>query len=667
MVLDSAHHARRIRQIVEKGEYCPSDVSDVVLSSWRRCLEGYGLDPEQSQVPPVLTRAEFGERHERSAELLYEANQEMELLYHQLADEQLVVVLVDLDGTILHLVACAPLKTELHALNFCPGAIWSERFAGSNGMGTCLATGAPTLIRTTDHFYSEHTALTCAAVPIFDPQGELIAALNVTGRSGILPHSSMVLINLAARMIENRLMEASCSDALTVYFHMQAESVNVVYGGILMVSTQDGSIVALNRNALLLLGYQHASEVCGRAIESIFQLSFADLLQRSIEHSFQPMPVYSCGLGNRFFAVAQYSRKTLSHLVARGGQRFVPTYKQDLYGVSEPASPQRSRVESVVEFGDTEIQKSFQQALKVMRYQVPILLQGELGTGKERFARAVHQHSDRAEQAFVVLDCMLLGQAQPVSDIGVTEISVEVESSLARKVAQAAQGVLFLDKVQELSLPAQAQLLSLLDQQESVGDEQRVLLISSSSLSLLDKVAQGSFRADLYYRLSGLELNLKPLRERSHPANLFRALLCQEGCSQYLSPEAEARLLAYTWPGNVRQLSHVLRVMVAQKEDAAPFLEQHIPLHLLRMAGEPLVSSISMQPLVQAVPSTAIGGLPKEQVLGLNPLEQTERMTLLRFLEDNRWNISSVSKQLNMSRNTLYRRLHRLQIPLRTE
>lgn len=664
MVLDGAHHARRIRQIVETGEFCPSDVSDVVLNSWRRCIEGYGLHPEQSQAPPVLSRAEFQERHERSADLLSEASAEMELLFHQLADEQLVVVLVDVEGTVLHLVADANLKAELDTINLRPGAIWSERYAGSNGMGTCLATGAPTLIRTKDHFYSEHTALTCAAVPIFDPQGELIAALNVTGRSGVLPHSSMVLINLAARMIENRLMEAACTDALSVYFHMQAESVNVVYGGILMVSMQDGSIVALNRNALLLLGYQHAAEIRGRNIDSIFQMSCVNLLQRSIENSFQPMPLYSSGLGNRFFVVAQYSRKTLSHIVARGGQSFVSTYAQHAPPVSDLASSQK--FQPLIEFGDTDIQHSFQQALKVIKYQVPILLQGELGTGKEQFARALHQHSNRADQPFIVLDCMLSTQPTQVQEASASEPAAEQEVALARKVAQAMQGILFLDKVEELSLSAQAQLLSLLDQQENQAHEQRVLLIASTSSTLLEKVTQGGFRADLYYRLSGLELQLKPLRERNHPASLFRAILQQEGCAAQLSPEAQALLMAYAWPGNVRQLLHVLRVMVAQKEDEGPFLETHLPLHLLRVAEvSTIIPSSALAPSLRPVTEGDVG--TTEEIQGLNPLEQTERLTLLRLLEDSRWNISSVSKQLKMSRNTLYRRLHRLQIPLRVE
>src|SRR5690606_14752389 len=98
MVLDSAHHALRIRRLVAKGMLPTADVSEVVLNSWKRCMEDYGLKPESTQLPPVLTRAEFLERHECSGKLLYEAGPEMELLYHQLGDSQLVVVLVDRDG-----------------------------------------------------------------------------------------------------------------------------------------------------------------------------------------------------------------------------------------------------------------------------------------------------------------------------------------------------------------------------------------------------------------------------------------------------------------------------------------------------------------------------------------------------------------------------------------
>ncbi|MCQ9615841.1 sigma 54-interacting transcriptional regulator [Paenalcaligenes niemegkensis] len=672
MVLDGAHHARRIRQILEKGQFSPSDVSDVVLNSWRRCMEDYGLNPEHSQAPPVLTRSEFLERQDHAAQLLYEASQEMELLYHQLADSQLVVVLVDREGTILHLVASPDLRAELETMSLCRGAVWSERFAGSNGMGTCLATLSPTLIQTTDHFFPEHTVLTCTAVPIFAPQGELIAALNVTARSGLMPHSSMVLMNLAARMIENRLMEAFCGDAFSLYFHVQPESVNIVYGGKLMVSAQDGSIIAANRSALLLLGLQHTSELCGRSVESVFQSTFETLLQRSIEHSFQPIPVYGCGLGNRFFAVAQYSRKKLSQLVASGGQIFCSAYKQDLYKSSESLPPRNRMTRLEVEFGDVQIQASFQQALKVAKYQVPILLQGEVGTGKEHFARALHHQGERSQSAFVILDCMVFRQTRHTDENALGETASDIEQDMAAQVEQAGQGILFLDKVEELSASAQAQLLSILDKQDTRGHEQQVLIVASSTEPLLERVADGRFRADLYYRIGGLELTLAPFRERSHRSDLFRAILRQEDHCEYMSDEAEKWLLAYQWPGNVRQLRHVLRAMVAQVDDGHQLQEGHVPMHLLR-ATPPSVSSLRLGPAteigerLQVSSSEAVQSTTPEPIAGLNPLEQTERITLLQLLEGNRWNISSVSKQLKLSRNTLYRKLNRLQIPLRSE
>lgn len=672
MVLDSAHHALRIRRLVAKGMLPTADVSEVVLNSWKRCMEDYGLKPESTQLPPVLTRAEFLERHECSGKLLYEAGPEMELLYHQLGDSQLVVVLVDRDGTILHLVESPDLQEELAALNLRRGAVWSERYAGSNGIGTCLHTTAPTLIQTTDHFFHKHTLLTCAAVPIYDPRGELIAALNVTGTSGSMPNSSMALINLAARMVENRLMDAACADALSIYFHVQPERANTVYGGRLMLSPENGTIVAANRNALLLLGIQHASELHGRSIESVFQLPFHTLLQKSIEHSFQPMPVFSSGVGNRFFAVAQYSQKKLSYLLASGEHvellKLPVAAEQATEIIHNDAKPKPT----VTEFGDSEIDASFEQALKVAKFHVPILIQGEVGTGKEHFAKAFHQEGERQSHAFVSLDCMALAQDQSDETL-IAESRTTTEQLLASKIAQAKNGVLFIDKVEELSLSAQGQLLRALDEHEGLGPEQQPLLITASTGRLLDRVQQGHFRADLYYRISGFELNLKPLRERSQKAQLFRAMLNHEGYQGSISEAAEKQLLAYQWPGNVRQLAYVLKVMLAQADNKDILDEQHVPVYLFlrESAVSPSLSLDTPAPLkevaLRSSPIELSASQPEETVEGLNPLEQTERLTLLRLLEDSRWNISSVSKQLGMSRNTLYRRLHRLQIPLRSE
>jgi sigma-54 dependent transcriptional regulator, acetoin dehydrogenase operon transcriptional activator AcoR len=160
-------------------------------------------------------------------------------------------------------------------------------------------------------------------------------------------------------------------------------------------------------------------------------------------------------------------------------------------------------------------------------------------------------------------------------------------------------------------------------------------------------VAAGGFREDLYYRLAGIELQIPPLRERTDRAEIIRNLLAEEGrVDAALTPEAWDLLLRHPWPGNVRQLHHVLRSAVALAA-GAPLGLEHFP-----SLGVPAVLA-----------SASLGVSPEPAPL-LSPEQAQERQALLNVLEAQRWNVSHVAKSLHISRNTLYRRMHKLRIPV---
>jgi transcriptional regulator of acetoin/glycerol metabolism len=173
-------------------------------------------------------------------------------------------------------------------------------------------------------------------------------------------------------------------------------------------------------------------------------------------------------------------------------------------------------------------------------------------------------------------------------------------------------------------------------------------LISASHRHLPDMVADGAFREDLYYRLAGIELHLPPLREREDRGALIRNLLSDLGRTDAaVSPTAWDLLMHHPWPGNVRQLHHVLRSAVALS-DGAPLTLEHFPT--LRAGAVP------------ALPSG--GAVEEEDISTLSPEQIQERQLLLERLEVQRWNVSHVAKSLDISRNTLYRRMHKLRIPV---
>jgi transcriptional regulator of acetoin/glycerol metabolism len=190
-------------------------------------------------------------------------------------------------------------------------------------------------------------------------------------------------------------------------------------------------------------------------------------------------------------------------------------------------------------------------------------------------------------------------------------------------------------------------------------------LISASHRNLLELVAQGRFREDLYYRLAGIELGIPALRERSDKRELIQRILQEEnGGPVVLRPEAEQLLMGHRWPGNVRQLRHVLRAAVALA-DGAPVGLEHLPSLRPSPAAVPAPAvADAPAPALASVSLLASGMVPAETPapMGLNLIQSHERQVLLQLLEQHRWNVSNVAKALDVSRNTLYRKLHKLQI-----
>ncbi|HET6718520.1 MAG TPA: sigma-54-dependent Fis family transcriptional regulator [Rhodocyclaceae bacterium] len=649
-------HADRVYAVVDGG--ARSETNDMVASSWGRCLSKYRLDPAKPVRPDVLAAALLEERRFRASDIIECAKLEMTTLFQQLGDRESAVVLVDADGVILHMVAAPDFTREMGQLGFCPGAVWSESAVGTNGMGTCLVVREPVAVRQQDHFFGAYTSLTCSAVPIFDPDGDLVAVLDVTSRSRLLQQHSLVLVGMTAQSIENRLLDLRFRDACPIHFHSRPEFVYTLHEGKLVVA-EDGSIRAANRSALFQLGFPSMQEIRGKKIDEVFQTTLPDILQRSARSSFHPVPTFCTERSNRFFVVAQEPAPQPAS--ERGGKAPVVI----LGGVDSEAARQ---------FGDERILSQLHVAARVVAKRIPVLLHGETGAGKEVFARALHDGSPYAAGAFVAVNCASLPETLIESELfGYRAGAFTGAQRTGRrgKILQADRGTLFLDEIGDMPLSLQARLLRVLDERQisPLGSEETIpvdfQLVSASHRNLPKLVAQGVFREDLYYRLSGLEVDLPPLRERSDKrALLYRVLEEEAGRRMLMDPGAEALLMSFPWPGNLRQLRHVLRtaVVLAAGEQLGV---SDLPA-ALRSGLEARAENPAEAPRL-ALPAEPDDDAPLEAspaAAAFNPVQASERAVLLGLLEEQRWNVSNVAKTLDISRNTLYRKLHRLRIPL---
>ena len=663
-------HARYIQSVLrgtarDEGAGTP----DYVKRSWLRCLTQYHLDPQSQREPYVLPRDERLARKERNLELVSFADAEMAHLYHQLAGSGYSIILTDRDGVLLDYYGDLSFRNAAFRTGLVLGAVWSEEHGGTNGMGTCLFERAPLIVHRDQHFFSRNTGLTCCAAPIFDYRGDLVAVLDASGESDRAQQHTLVLVNMSAQMIENRLFLYRFKDEFVVRFHSRPELVGTWGEGIIALDAA-GAIAALDRNALFQLGVKSASELTGAPLERVFNISLSALVGRSQKKSFHALPIYDARHGGRFFAVAQAPQS-----------RRVPGGKQRLARIEElqPADPGRSPLDEL-DFGDPMMARNIQAARRTQSRDVPILLLGESGTGKEFFARAMHASSDRADKPFIAVNCSFLPESQleqelfgrgavprapqPASPAAQSETGAsaaagartETDEDLGR-IVQANGGTLFLDDVGELPLELQARLLHVIEEREVLrpGGEAParidIRVVSAARGGLQEKVRRGEFREDLFYRLQSLVLTLPPLRERKDKAALIRHIFAQESAATpavTLGDDLADALRAYSWPGNIRQLRNVLRGMIAMRSGD-------------RLDGSCLPTDYGVG---EPAPLEASEDELPPEAQGLNPLEKAERGALLKEIELHHGNISRVAHKLGIGRNTLYRKMRRLGITL---
>ncbi|SAK69621.1 Fis family GAF modulated sigma54 specific transcriptional regulator [Caballeronia fortuita] len=661
-------HVREVLNIVN-NPLAARRASDSVAQSWLRCLTEFRLDPGRFVMPPVLTQRELNDRREAASDLIACSKLEMTTLYQQLADPELAVVLVDADGVIVHQVSSVPFGEAVAADGLRVGAMWSEREAGTNGMGTCLIERDCIAVCQHEHFYPRYTSLTCSAAPIFDERGTVVGVLDVTSRSKLLQQHSLVLVGMSRQMIENRLIDARYRHANMIHFHSRPEFVGTLHAGKLAVS-DEGVVLAASRSALFQLDLRSPAELCGKRIGEAFNATLEDMIARSIRGSFHPVTVYSAKANSRFFLTAQTPREGANGATRilmndpASGTRAKPAARKD---TRESSSAGRLDKLSHLEFGDPRMASQIQLAARVIQRKIPIILRGQTGTGKEVFANALHSISPNGTGPFVAVNCASLPENLIESELfgyRAGAFTGAQREGRRGKIVQANGGTLFLDEIGDMPLALQARLLRVLEEHEvtPLGAETTVKvdfqLISASHRNLIELVQNGMFREDLYYRLNGIEINLPPLRERADALALIGHILETESDEPpALSVEAKEALLSYPWPGNIRQLRHVLQMAIALC-DGPEIRCAHLPPEIANGVA-PMTQSVTRAPMT-ATPHLA----DDADTSSLNAIQVKERETVLQLLDEHRWNVSNVAKVLGISRNTLYRKMHRLHIRL---
>jgi transcriptional regulator of acetoin/glycerol metabolism len=643
------NHVRRVHSAVRDETRCNggTNVKSEITESWIRCFRQYHLDPERSHEIVVIPRPELQERQEKISDVLEVASIEMANLYQQLSGSGYAIMLTDREGVVLNYFGDPSFTHAASKSGLMQGALWSEAAQGTNGMGTCLYEKRPLIIHKDEHYLSKNTGITCAAAPIYNHRGDIVAALDASGESRLAQQHTLVLVNMSVHMIENRVFQRQFHNDYIVHFHGRPEFVGTLNEGLIAFSP-DGMVLGATRTALFQLDIAAPADIEGLQIGQLFNASLPVLVANSLSKGLRPIPIFDVRRGGRFYAVAyppEPATRAVRQVSASRGR-----HKPDIRMPEADRTPLDG-----LHFGDAAMEANIRSAKRVLERNVAVLLYGETGSGKEWFAKAMHQSGGRSGKPFVAINCASIPESLIESELfgyksgAFTGASREGQRG---KLFQANGGTLFLDEIGDMPILLQARLLRVLEEREvlPLGSETPVkvdiFVISATHCDLMQKIEAKEFREDLYYRLHGLTITLPPLRERGDKRALIMHVLEREGDGDFgMDEQLLDALMHYDWPGNLRELRNTLRTMIA-------------------LSGS---STLTISDLPRDFPGRNIGlagehGGASGEPGSLNPLENAERDALLQELAHHHWNISNLAKGLKMSRNTLYRKLQRLNI-----
>ena len=658
--------------------------AETILHSHERCM-ALGLSRIDRPDHSGVIRSDLAIARERNLRLHLHAAPVMELLLEQTMASQSMVLLTDAQGTVLHSVGHDSFLQRASKVALAPGANWSESSKGTNAIGTALIDELPTVVHADEHYMHANGFLTCSASPIFDPRGNMLGVLDVSGDQHSYHMHTMGLVKMSARMIENHWLTDDFRHALRLHFHSRPEFIGTLMEGIVAVG-RDGKLLGANRSALDQLGMSGAA-LRMNSIATLFSVTVGAVVDHFRSPIAPPMAMVLPN-GQRLHMRAAFNWPTWHSLGSTTVEAEddpiaatpCPAVESAYFSASSRPAPGMTSAAPggqpslsglrYLQTGDAQMEAVITKVRRVLNRDISVLVLGETGTGKELLARAIHQDSDRARHAFVAVNCASIPESLIEAELFGYEDGAFTgarRKGAVGKIVQANGGTLFLDEIGDMPLALQARLLRVLQERQvtPLGSAKSVpvdvAVISATHRNLREMIGAQAFREDLYYRLNGLVVRLPALRERTDLMTIVRKILRAETNGRPLDLEAEVvkLLQGYHWPGNIRQLTNVLRTAAVMAGADMVITRAHLSDDFLEDAQQDLAppAASAPAPAPAAQPAAASNAAPSDVSASASTLEELELRTIQRAVEEAGGNISVASRRLGISRNTIYRKL----------
>lgn len=619
-----------------------------IKASHERCRR-YGVDPEDkgSQDHKCLDPEELSRRLTDNRDFLDIAVAQIEELYQFVAGAGFVVNIADRDGYILHILGDPSLLKKMAAGNCSPGYRWTEKDVGTSVISLSLARGIPVQINDDEHFCRRGHGSTCSASPVFDSNGQILGIIALSGDAKKVHPHTLGMVITAASAIENQLRIQKTSNELQLKNnYMEA-----------IIDSIDSGVMAVNRNGIVNQVNSHGRQIFhwepfleGKPHETFFgkQIVLEDLMQPEFEFVDREVATRSPLKAIQLICTARpifdTKKEMQGTIIIFNEINRIRKLVNDMAG-----SPAPFTFKSIIGNGPA-IRETRKMAMIAAPQHSTVLLQGETGTGKELFAQAIHNYSERRNHPFIAINCGAIPRELLESELfGYAGGTFTGASKKGRpgKFELADGGTIFLDEIGDMPMDMQVKILRVLQTSEVVriGEHKPILvdvrIIAATHANLKKAVVWRNFRQDLFYRLNVFPISIPPLRDRpediqllsNHFLNRYSLLMTKQGVR--FSKEAEAVMKSYPWPGNVRELENVI-------ERAVNLAENNIILP----------ENLGLENV----------GLSKKRLAG-SRLAELEKKVILETLEDYDFNFSKSSGVLGISRATLYNKIKKYRLP----
>jgi transcriptional regulator of acetoin/glycerol metabolism len=615
-VLESPRcHADRVFARASGSALALEEARDPILTSWRRCVAEYGLDPSKPGKTRILTSHELVGHREPMERLIRSARPVLEDLHSELEPHGYCVLFTDRDGVTIDHLRSPSLDADLRRCGLYLGSVWREETEGTNGVGTCITTGRALTVHREEHFRAKNIGLTCTVAPVLDPGGAVAADLDVSSMSADGPRVTELaryLVDRASQRIANAWFQEHHRTRRILRLFPRPDHLDPALEALVALDG-DGHVVAANALAQRLIPAQPRGGPV--TVDDLFEPRSAAMLRRAGADGCV-LTLVLRGTGRPVFGLSIPAARQVGPGPA--GSEAPPATVQ-------PAPTARHGLDAIAGH-EPGLRQAVARLRRMRRADLPVLVTGEIGTGRDAFARAFHEEGPRRTGPSWRIDASWSsgeGLLDPALGPGLRG------------------GTLHVDHVEQLGPAAQAALLRLLREREPPAGSACFDVVCTAGPDWDEAVRVGRMRPDLATRLGAIRVQLPPLRLRPDRTDLIRAVLREQAAAlgldePRLGAAALARLEAHPWPGNLRELESCMRAAVASAEGGVIGLEDL-----------PIVEDLAGH-------GTALGGA------GPRVEQETERM--LALLIEHRWCISKVSRLLGVDRSTIHRRMNRFGI-----